>query len=57
MGERESRLFFALSWLLDLSLLGGSDLDLDLDLGLSLAAGGLSAPLLDLDLEAEVALL
>jgi len=43
-----------LSWLLDLSLLGGSDLDLDLDLGLSLGAG-LSAGLLDPDLDAEVA--
>jgi len=56
MGERESRLFLDLSWLLDLSLLGGSDLDLDLDLGLSLAGAGLSL-LPDLDLEAVVGLL
>jgi len=55
IGERESRLFFDLSWLLDLSLLGGSDLDLDLDLGLSLGAGLSLLP--DLDLEAVVALL
>jgi len=57
IGDRESRPFLALSWLLDLSLLGGSDLDLDLDLGLSLAGAGLSAADLDLDLDAVVALL